>query len=118
MSGEVFTSVREEDVLHHAELLTLRQITKNLELIASEMQAHRKDMTTIQVDVAVIKERQTQSVELKEKITALELKIDILERRNDSQDGAYSFVKLLKEFGPWALSLVVLAWSLLGKPHA
>jgi acyl carrier protein phosphodiesterase len=117
MAGEVFTSVKEEDVLHHAELLTLRQITKNLELIASEMLAHRKDMTAMQVDVAIIKERQTQSQELKEKITSLETKIDVLEKRNDSQDGAYTFVTLLKDFGPWAFGLLVLAWSLLGKPH-
>ncbi len=113
MSGEIFTPIKEGDLLHHAEILTLRQITTNLEGIAKELQASRADMTEMKVDVAIIKERQTQTSELKEKIAALEQKVDLLEARNTKQDGAYTFVAMLKDFGPWLFGLFVLAWSLL-----
>jgi hypothetical protein len=115
VAGEIFTPIKEGDLLHHAEILTLRQITTNLEAIAQELQASRRDMTEMKVDVAIIKERQTQSVELKQKISALEGKVDVLELRNTKQDGAYSLVALLKDFGPWIFGLLVLAWSLFGK---
>lgn len=113
--GEIFTPIKEGDLLHHAEIMTLRQISNTLQAISQELVASRFDMTAMKVDVAVIKERQTQNVELKEKVTLLETKIEKLEERNTKQDGAFSFVTMLKEFGPWVLSFAVLLWGLLAR---
>lgn len=112
--GDIFTPIKEGDLLHHAEIMTLRQITSNLETIATAIQASLADMTEMKVDIAVIKERQSLNLELKEKITKLEEKVEGLETRNTKQDGAYTFIALLKDFGPWVFGLLVLAWSLLG----
>lgn len=116
--GTILTPIKEGDLLHHAEILTLRQIGATLEGITAELQGSRKDMTDIKVDVAVIKERQQQNAKLEEKVLQLEIKVDTLETRNAQQDGAYTMVTALKEFGPWLISLAVLAWGLFARsPH-
>lgn len=113
VAGEIFTPIKEGDLLHHAEIMTLRQITTNLEGISKELAASRVDLTEMKIDVALIKERQAQTTKLETKISALESKVDLLEARNSKQDGAYTFVALLKDFGPWVFGLLVLAWSVL-----
>lgn len=117
MSGNegstIFTPIKEGDLLHHAEIMTLRQIGNTLQSMTSELQANRADMMEMKVDVAVIKERQSQNIEMKESIASLKTKIEKLEQRNISQDGAFSFVKMLKDFGPWILSFGVLLYGLL-----
>ncbi len=111
--GQIFTPIKEGDLLHHAEIMTLRQIGNTLQSMTAELQASRSDMTDLKIDVAVIKERQTQSMELKEKLTVLEAKIEKLEARNTKQDGAFSFMTMLKDFGPWIMAFAAVVWGLL-----
>jgi hypothetical protein len=66
----------------------------------------------MQTDIAVIKERQTTIATLRDTVTKLEGKVTALESRNLKQDGAMGMMEILKQFGPWILSLLVLAWGL------
>lgn len=116
--GSNFTPLKDGELLHHAEIMTLRQIGSTLQAISSELQASRADMVTMKVDVAIIKERQQQHEETRNKIKALEDAVDLLQDRNARQDGAYTLITALKEFGPWVISLAVLAWGLFDRvPH-
>ncbi len=111
--GTIFTPIKEGELLHHAEIMTLRQIGNTLQSMTSELQANRSDMTEMKIDLAVIKERQSQNIEMKEELATVKAEIEKLKDRNTKQDGAFSFVAMLKDFGPWILSFGVLLWGLL-----
>lgn len=113
--GTIFTPIKEGDLLHHAEIMTLRQISNTLQSITGELQANRTDMIEMKVDVAVIKERQSQNIEMKAKLDVLEAEIEKLKDRNTKQDGAFSFAAALKDFGPWIFSFGVLLWGVLNR---
>lgn len=101
-----------EQVAREAEIMLLRAMNRSLEAMTGEMMAHRNDIGGIKTDIAVIKERQLQNAVLRDSYLELERKVDALQARNDKQDGVMSFATLLKDFGPWAVSLLLLAWGL------
>lgn len=113
--GQIFTPIKEGELLHHAEIMTLRQISNTLQSMTQELQANRQDMTEMKVDVAVIKERQTQHIEMKAKLDVVEAEIEKLKERNMKQDGAFSLATALKDFGPWIISFAVLLWGVLNR---
>ena len=113
--GQIFTPIKEGDLLHHAEIMTLRQIGNTLQSITGELQASRSDMMEMKIDVAVIKERQSQHIELKEQLAALQSEVEKLKDRNTKQDGAFSFATMLKDFGPWIFSFGILLWGVLNR---
>lgn len=115
-AGKIFTPTSEGDLLHQAEILTLRQISGNLEGMNRELQASRESMTELKIDVAVIKERQLQNTKMEEKVAALEADIALLKARNTRQDGAFSFVTMLKDFGPWVVAFGMMVYGLLQHP--
>jgi len=102
--GQIFTPIKEGELLHHAEIMTLRQIGNMLQAMTAELQANRADMMAMKIDVAVIKERQAQNFELRATLNALAAEVEKLKDRNSKQDGAFSFATVLKDFGPWLLS--------------
>lgn len=97
---------------YRAEIMTLQQITANLEIIAVELRDNRQAMTKLEVSVARIEERQLQNVAFKEDLAAIEAKVDFIEARNARQDGAFGFATFLKDFGPWALGIAAVAWNI------
>ena len=103
-----------DQVAREAEIMLLRSMSRTMEAMTSEIQAQRKDMTDVKMDIAVIKERQMQNGELRDSVSSIKKDIEALKSRNDQQDGAMSGLKFAKEFGPWLVSLVLLAWGLFG----
>lgn len=115
MPDLVHANPSEDNLAKQAEIMALRQIGDILKTVSQEMAAQRKDMSEVKVDIAVMKERQSQNQELRETVKALEGKIEVLEARNLREDGAVTFLTFLKDFGPWLAALLVFAWSLFGK---
>lgn len=101
-----------------AVLVALQQVTSTLQAVSTEMAEHRKVLTDMRVEMAKIHERQQQHsefkeflLELKEAHEKLRLRIEALESRNDKQDGALGFATWVKEFGPWILSMLAVAFA-------
>ncbi len=101
-----------EQVAREAEVMLLRQMTRTFETFTAEMVAHRGDMGQLKTDIAVIKERQMQNAEMRETMDEMRREIDLLKARNSQQDGAYTFLTMLKDFGPWLFALFVFYWGL------
>ena len=97
---------------YRAEIMTLQQITATLEAIAVELRDNRQTMMTMATSIARIEERQKQHVEFKEQLQELGDKVEKIENRNARQDGAFGFVTLLKDFGPWALGIGAVVWDI------
>lgn len=91
-----------------AELMAMAEMTRALLALTSEVGEYRKIMTRMEIDIAIMKERQTNYAELKSRL-------EKVENRDAEQVGAYKGLSFLKDFGPWLLSLAVLAWSFLGR---
>lgn len=90
------------------ELAAMAEMTRALTVLTSEVGQFRAEFTTMQIDIAIMKERQTNYAELKERL-------EKVERRDAEQDGAYKGVQFLKEFGPWVAMLATLAWGFLAR---
>jgi N-dimethylarginine dimethylaminohydrolase len=75
------------------------------------MAAHREKMNTMVIDIALIKERQTNQAAQSLVIEELRSRIEILESRRHQQDGAASFARWLKDFGPWVLAGAAALWT-------
>lgn len=104
-----------EQVAREAEIMLLRAMSRTLDTMTTEMIAHRADIVGIKTDIAVIKERQSLNTDIRAKMNELEAELDKLKLRNHQQDGALSFATLLKDFGPWAVSLLLLFWGLFSR---
>jgi hypothetical protein len=97
--------------LRQAELIALQQIVNTLNAMTSDMAAHREKMNTMVIDIALIKERQTNQAAQSLVIEELRSRIEILESRRHQQDGAASFARWLKDFGPWVLAGAAALWT-------
>lgn len=91
-----------------AELLAMAEMTKALLALTAEVGEYRKIMTRMEIDIAIMKERQTNYAELRERL-------EKVERRDAEQIGAYKGLHFLKDFGPWLVSLATLAWAFLAR---
>lgn len=91
-----------------AEVAAMAEMTKALLALTAEVGEYRKIMTRMEIDIAIMKERQTTIAELK-------ARLEKVEQRDAEQVGAYKGLTFLKDFGPWLVSLAVLAWSFLGR---
>lgn len=111
------TPSNSEQVAREAEIMLLRSMSRTLDTMTAEMIGHRKDLTDIKVDIAAMKVRQETSERMEETISALRADIEALKARNAKQDGAVTLATMMKDFGPWIVSLGVLFWSLFGSPH-
>lgn len=89
-----------------AEVMAIAEMTKALLALTAEVGEYRKIMTRMEIDIAIMKERQTNYAELKERL-------EKVERRGAEQDGAYKGLHFLKDFGPWLAALMALAWGFL-----
>jgi len=107
-----FPNPTPDQALREAQLMLLHNMSRTLESITAEMLAQRKDMSGIILDVAVIKERQQAQSKIEELYIEMRKDIDAIKARNFQQDGAMSAATLMKDFGPWLISLGVVFWSL------
>lgn len=98
----------EEGSHRSAEAIAMAEMTKALLGLTAEIGEYRKIMTRMEIDIAIMKERQTNYAELKERL-------DKVERRDTEQDGMVKGAHFIKDFGPWLLSLAVLAWGFLAR---
>lgn len=89
-----------------AELAAMAEMTKALVALTTEIGGFRQEFTLMQIDIAIMKERQNNYAELKERL-------EKVERRDAEQDGAYKGLHFLKDFGPWLAALTALAWGFL-----
>jgi len=97
-----------EDGSRSPELAAMAEMTKALIALTTEVGQFRHEFTTMQIDIAIMKERQTNYAELRERI-------EKMERRDAEQDGAYKGLHFLKDFGPWLAALTALAWGFLAR---
>jgi N-dimethylarginine dimethylaminohydrolase len=97
--------------IRQAELIALQQIVNTLNTMTSDMAAHREKMNTMVIDIALIKERQTNQAGQSLVIEELRSRIEILESRRHQQDGAASFARWLKDFGPWVIAGAAALWT-------
>ena len=97
--------------IRQAELIALQQIVNTLNTMTSDMAAHREKMNTIVIDIALIKERQANQAAQSLVIEELRSRVELLESRRHQQDGAASFAKWLKDFGPWVLAGAAALWT-------
>lgn len=104
-----------DQVAREAEIMLLRAMSRTLDTMTTEMIAHRVDISQIKTDIAVVKERQSSNVDFRTQIEALKIEVDKLKARGSQQDGAMSLATLLKDFGPWAVSLLLLFWGLFSR---
>lgn len=111
---DLFTPSSSDQVAREAEIMLLRTMARTLETMNATLLTHGSDIGSIRLDVALVKERQLVHGEVKKDVDDLKAKISLLEARNTRQDGAYSLVTMLKDFGPWLFGLLVLAWGLMG----
>lgn len=86
--------------------LAMAEMTKALLALTAEVGEYRKIMTRMEIDIAIMKERQTNYAELKERL-------EKVERRDTEQDGAVKLVHFLKDYLPWVATLATLAWGFL-----
>lgn len=115
MEPSFMTPSTSEQVAREAEIVLLRSMSGTMETIAAELTAHRADLGTMKTDIAVIKVRQEQSAKMEDLCKDLRADIDALKARNQQQDGAMTFAGLLRDFGPWVVSLLLLAWGLFAR---
>ena len=104
-----------EQVAREAEIMLLRSMNRAMEAMTAELQGHRADLGQIKTDIAVIKVRQEASEKMEETCAGLRADIDALKARNQQQDGAITVATLMKDFGPWLVSLGVLFWGLFSR---
>jgi N-dimethylarginine dimethylaminohydrolase len=97
--------------IRQAELIALQQIVNTLNTMTSDMATHREKMNTMVIDIALIKERQTNQAGQSLVIEELRSRIEILESRRHQQDGAASFARWLKDFGPWVIAGAAALWT-------
>jgi hypothetical protein len=97
--------------IRQAELIALQQIVNTLNTMTSDMATHREKMNTMVIDIALIKERQTNQAAQSLVIEELRSRIEILESRRHQQDGAASFARWLKDFGPWIIAGAAAFWT-------
>lgn len=109
--GRILTPKSDETIMREAELLALRQMSDSIASFTQEMAANREMMVGIREDMAVIKERQRAYADVRDDIVEIRKRVDEIETRNAKQDGAMSFATLLKDFGPWIVSLLAVVWA-------
>lgn len=97
--------------LRQAELIALQQIVQTLNVMTNDMASHREKLNTVVTDIALIKERQANQATLYKTVEDLRARIEVLESRRHQQDGAASFAKWLKDFGPWVVASAAALWA-------
>lgn len=109
------TPSNSEQVAREAEIMLLRAMSRTLDTMSMEMIAHRKDLTDIKVDISAMKVRQEASEKMEETCAGLRADIEVLKTRAAQQDGAVTLATMMKDFGPWVISLGVLFWGLFAR---
>lgn len=104
-----------EQAAREAEIMLLRSMSRTMDVMSAELSAHRGDLTDIKVSIARIEEQQKASAKMEEICAGLRADIDALKARNLRQDGATTLVTVMKDFGPWLVSLGVLFWGLFAR---
>lgn len=97
--------------LRQAELIALQQIVQTLNMMTNDLAAHREKLNTVVTDIALIKERQANQASLYKTVDDLRGRIEVLESRRHQQDGAATFARWLKDFGPWVLAGAAALWT-------
>lgn len=108
-------AVGEQNDGRAAETQAILRMSEAVVALAAEISASHGAMTEIKVDIAIIKERQTTAAVLREDFNRMEARLKKMETRDAEQDGAYKGLHFVKDFGPWLLSLAVLAWGFLAR---
>ena len=111
--GSIFGVEQDEQLIaKQAEILALRQMTDTLKTISTELVQHRELLGDMRTDIAVMKEQNKSMEDMRETQQKQDARLLVLEQRQQQWDGANNAVKWLREFGPWIVSLFVLAWGL------
>ena len=97
--------------LRQAELIALQQIVNTLNTMTNDMAAYREKLNTVVIDIALIKERQANQAAMSKTMDDLRARVEVLESRRHQQDGAASFAKWLKDFGPWVIAGAAALWT-------
>lgn len=121
MPGDMMT-IDESGILKQAELMALREMSNTMKRISDELVSQRdkhevvvQTLSDIRTDIAVMQEANKAVAEIKADVANLDLRMKVIEARNQQIDGATNFVKWLREFGPWLFSMLVMAWALFSK---
>jgi predicted nucleic acid-binding Zn-ribbon protein len=108
----------DDNMSNEAVLVALQQVGSAMASISQEMASNREVMTEMRLDMATIKERQTQHSEFKEflkelkaEIEKVDLRLQAVETRNNKVDGAMGLAQWVREFGPWFLSMAAVAFA-------
>lgn len=98
-----------------AETAAILRMVEAVVALTAEISASHSAMTEMKVDIAIIKERQTAAANLHDNYQRMDERLKKVETRDAEQDGAYKGLHFVKDFGPWLLSLAVLAWGFLAR---
>ena len=113
--GRILTPKSDETIIREAEVLALRQMAESVNNLAREVAESRETMARIREDMAVLKDRQSNHEKLEDEVIQFKKEVReelaALKERNAQQDGAMTFAKWLKEFGPWILGVAAVAWT-------
>lgn len=104
-----------DDGSRAAETAAILRMAEAVVALTAEISASHGAMTEMKVDIAIIKERQTTAANLHDSYTRMDERLKKVETRDAEQDGAYKGLQFLKDFGPWLLSLALLAWGFFGR---
>lgn len=113
--GRILTPKSDEAIFRESEVMVLRNISDTLAAINSELADNRKMMGKMVTDVAVLMDRERGHIEMKEVLEDFRRRIENIETRNAQQDGALNFATVLKDFGPWIISIAALIWAYVRK---
>src|SRR5690606_18571074 len=93
-------------------LLALQNVSAGLSAINAELAANREAMVVMREDMAVLKDRERSHAALEKTLEEFRRRLEALEKRNFKQDGAYTFMTMLRDFGPWVVAIAAWSWTL------
>jgi len=97
--------------VRQAELIALQQIATTLQNTTEELVKVREQVNSMCIDIALIKERQVNQAKTSQELESVRSRVEALELRRHQQDGAMTFAKWLKDFGPWVLAGAAALWT-------
>lgn len=104
---EMVTQVKDldtEGLTREVEMYLLRHLGDSVARMAEAQNSMLLGMADLKADIAVIKARE-------EVVTQLVKDVEALKLRNAQQDGAFSLMSVLKEFGPWLVAMALGAFA-------
>ncbi|MDH7638971.1 hypothetical protein [Sphingomonas oryzagri] len=113
-SGEILTPVPDETIARLGEVAALRQLTDTINRMGRFMQtlseqqgATTEKLAEMHTDITVMKLQDEKIAEMKERISAVESRVDLIDLLHAKQEGAGWAVTLAKDFGPTIVNVAI-----------